>query len=222
VLDVGCGLGEWTNLLAEAGYEAHGLDFSPGLIDAARERAAARGSSATFTVGPAERMPFPDAHFDAVVCNYLLEHARDWRAVIGEIARVVRPGGAAFLSTNCALYPFTDEVRLPLYPYYPSFIKRRVIALALTRYPALVRYSPTPAINWLTPGTLKRAFREAGFGDPRDAFDVVRIDQVRGAKRVLARAVLPVVRRVPPAKTLAYFGYPALKIYAVKDGERNA
>lgn len=216
VLDVGCGLGEWTNLLAAQGYEAHGLDFSPEFVEEARSIAKERGSNAVFTVGSAEAIPYGDGFFDAVVCNYMLEHAADWRAVVREIGRVVKPGGLAFLSTCCVLHPYTDEVTLPLYPYYPGFVKRRVIRLALTKSPHLVHHSPTPAVNWLMPGTLKREFARAGFGEVKDAFDVVQPHQVARKKQAIARIVLPVLRRVPLLKTLAYFGYPALKIYAVK------
>ncbi len=219
VLDVGCSLGAWTNLLDRAGYESHGLDFSPGLVEEARRRSEASGSGAIFTLGPAEAIPYPDGHFDAVICNYMLEHAADWESVVKEIGRVVRPGGVVYLGTVCAIYPFTDEVRLPLYPYYPRFVKRFAIRLALTRFPVLVGYSPTPAVNWLKPGDLKRAFTEAGLVDIHDAFDVVEPDHLKGVKRQMARVLLPVLRRVRFLKSLAYLGYPGLKFYAVRAQE---
>jgi SAM-dependent methyltransferase len=48
-------------------------------------------------MGDVTRLDFPDAHFDVVLCNHVLEHVRDDRAALAEIHRVLRPGGWASL-----------------------------------------------------------------------------------------------------------------------------
>ncbi len=57
--------------------------------------------------GDAARLPFQDASFDAVVCLEVLEHVPEARQVMGEIARVLKPGGRAWLSMPF-LYPVHD------------------------------------------------------------------------------------------------------------------
>jgi ubiquinone/menaquinone biosynthesis C-methylase UbiE len=49
--------------------------------------------SAVWTVGDAERLPFPDASFDVVICSEVLEHLPDVDVALAEITRIVKPGG---------------------------------------------------------------------------------------------------------------------------------
>ncbi|HEU0145710.1 MAG TPA: methyltransferase domain-containing protein [Bradyrhizobium sp.] len=98
VLDVGCGVGHWAQLLASAlPADAHvlGVDRDPLWISKATERAAAKGISDRFQyrVSDAHTLPFPDASFDLVTCQTVLIHVADPAAVIAEMARVTRPGG---------------------------------------------------------------------------------------------------------------------------------
>jgi ubiquinone/menaquinone biosynthesis C-methylase UbiE len=99
VLDVGCGAGSNVLWLARAGYEAHGIDLSPGAIRAARKRAAEVGLSADFQEGDALALDFPAARFDAVTdhgCFHTLPIARR-PEYAGEIARVLRAEGSYLL-----------------------------------------------------------------------------------------------------------------------------
>ena len=72
-----------------------GLDQSTAMLAAARGRLADAGvlQRVTLVQGEAERLPFPDAAFDALSVTYLLRYVDDPPAVLRELARVVRPGG---------------------------------------------------------------------------------------------------------------------------------
>jgi len=93
VLDLGCAFGYGTRGIARH-YDTDGLDASPAYIRRARRAVPA----ARFTLGVAERLPYPDARFDAVVMLDVLEHVADERAAVAEIARVLRPGGLVIVS----------------------------------------------------------------------------------------------------------------------------
>lgn len=93
VLDLGCAFGYGTRLLARH-YRTDGLDASAGYIGRARRAV----PEARFTVGDAARLPYADGAFAGVVLLDVLEHVGDERAVIAEVARVLRPGGTLVLS----------------------------------------------------------------------------------------------------------------------------
>jgi len=98
VLDVGCGVGHWAQLLASAlpaDAQFTGVDRDPLWISKATERAAAQRMSDRFQyrVSDAQRLPFSDASFDLVTCQTVLIHVANPGAVIAEMTRVTRPGG---------------------------------------------------------------------------------------------------------------------------------
>jgi ubiquinone/menaquinone biosynthesis C-methylase UbiE len=97
VADVGCGNGLH---LAELQRREHrgavvGMDLSAGMLDAARLR-----SSALLLAGDAQHLPFADASFDCVLAMHMLYHVPDRDLAIGEMRRVLRPGGVLLALTN--------------------------------------------------------------------------------------------------------------------------
>jgi len=98
VLDVGCGIGHWGQLLANVlprTARVQGVDRDPFWVEKARSRAAACGLSDRFSyqVSVAETLPFADASFDLVTCQTVLIHMPDPGAVVDEMVRVARTGG---------------------------------------------------------------------------------------------------------------------------------
>jgi SAM-dependent methyltransferase len=87
ILDLGCGDGQLTAKLANAGARVEGVDASPSMVAAARERGIA------VTEAPAEALPYDDASFDAVFSNAALHWVRDQDAMMAQVRRVLRGGG---------------------------------------------------------------------------------------------------------------------------------
>lgn len=88
VLDIGCGDGTFTRLLFEHPLEA-GLDLQAGEIGRARMA----GSHRHLLVGSATHLPFADSAFRSVFSNCVLEHIDGLDRALGEITRVLQPGG---------------------------------------------------------------------------------------------------------------------------------
>ena len=96
LLDVGCGPGTLTLGLATrvAPGRVVGVDRDPGVLDRAREHAAAAGDASTvFDVGDVGGLPLPDDCMDVVHAHQVLQHLRDPVAALAELSRVARPGG---------------------------------------------------------------------------------------------------------------------------------
>jgi tellurite methyltransferase len=102
VLDAGCGYGRNLVHLLREGCEIFALDESSEAIDHVRNLSASLGTglpAENFQVGFIERIPFPDASVDVVICNSVLHFARDedhFRKMLAEMWRVLRPGGLFF------------------------------------------------------------------------------------------------------------------------------
>jgi 2-polyprenyl-6-hydroxyphenyl methylase/3-demethylubiquinone-9 3-methyltransferase len=99
LLDVGCGGGLLAEEFVRAGLEVTGIDPASETIETARAHAAASGLSIEYQAGSGERLPFAEESFDHVACCDVLEHVDDVDRVIGEIARVLRPGGLFLYDT---------------------------------------------------------------------------------------------------------------------------
>ena len=99
LLDVGCGGGLLAEEFARLGLEVSGVDPAPETIETARAHASASGLRIRYRIGVGERLPFADESFDHVACCDVLEHVEDVERVIGEAARVLRPGGLYFYDT---------------------------------------------------------------------------------------------------------------------------
>ncbi|MEU8266658.1 methyltransferase domain-containing protein [Sphaerisporangium sp. NPDC049002] len=96
VLDAGCGPGETAVYLAKNfGVHVTGITVSAFEIDKAKERAAATGvgDRAHFEYGDYMDLSYPDGSFDAVLALESLQNAQDLGRVLGELYRVLRPGG---------------------------------------------------------------------------------------------------------------------------------
>jgi len=93
VLDVGCGVGQVVARLAEAGFEAFGVDVSEPNI------ARARRFGERCQLYDGRRLPFPDAYFAGVGALNVLEHVEEPEAFITELVRVVAPDGRVIVSS---------------------------------------------------------------------------------------------------------------------------
>lgn len=101
ILDIGCAAGRASFALAREGHAVVGIDVAERLIAAAQAAAKKQDIDATFQVCDPLQLPFPDHAFDAVLLlkTYCYVPKRQNRiAWLGDIARVVKPGGWLFLS----------------------------------------------------------------------------------------------------------------------------
>lgn len=114
ILDVGCGSGFFTILLAREGHQVTGVDLTPEMVSTAIQLAGEEGVEARFLQMDAENLDFPDETFDAVISRNLtwtLPHAekayREW-------IRVLKKGGTLLnFDANYGLENSADVSRLP-------------------------------------------------------------------------------------------------------------
>ena len=107
VLDVGCGTGYFTRILARDTKNAFftGVDMEDVLIAHARQKACEEGLDITFLEGDALHLDFPDNSFDVVTIHTFLTSVEDPEKAFSEMKRVVKPGGLIASVTCMNFYP---------------------------------------------------------------------------------------------------------------------
>jgi SAM-dependent methyltransferase len=131
VLDVGCGLGMYTERLRRFSQRVYGVDVELGRLREAKSRLP------NLAVAQAEGLPYPDDTFDVVLLHEVIEHVDDDHTVIEEAYRVTKPRGRIVVFAPNRLYPFETHGiywqgryrfgNIPLVNYLPQFLRRRLI-----------------------------------------------------------------------------------------------
>jgi SAM-dependent methyltransferase len=115
VLDLGSGAGTDSLVAAQMiGEEGHvtGIDMTPQMLAKARAAAAEMGiANVEFVEGEAEHLPFPDASFDVVISNGVIDLIPDKDAVFAELFRVLAPGGRLQIADVTIQSPVSEEGR---------------------------------------------------------------------------------------------------------------
>lgn len=173
VLDVACGTGDLTRLLAQSGAaRTVGLDFTQEMLDiacrkreesrAAAPRAGAPGPLAAieYRLGDAVSLPFADAEFDAVTIAFGLRNVADPARAVAEFRRVLRPEG------RLVILEF-DRPRNPLVRWtsdlYTKWIMPRTATLISRDRSGAYRYLPRSVETFLGREQLAALLAQVGF-----------------------------------------------------------
>lgn len=97
ILDVGCGLGYFTDLLSKDGAECYGIDLDEKCIDYCQKY-----MKGQYQVADVTKIPFPDNYFDKILCTEVLEHIDHNEEILKEIRRVLKKDGILVTSVPCS------------------------------------------------------------------------------------------------------------------------
>jgi ubiquinone/menaquinone biosynthesis C-methylase UbiE len=184
VLDLGCGTGRFTPMLADTfGGPVYGVEPSTGMRRVAEETAG--HPAVRYLPGSAEHIPLPDGTCDVVLLFLVLHHVGDRPAAAREIRRVLRPGGRVLVRSTFVdrlpellwhrYFPGARAIEQRLFPSYPETVELftaaglRVAALDRIRVqvaPNLAEYArrlelrAISVFEYLTEDEIQRGFAE--------------------------------------------------------------
>jgi ubiquinone/menaquinone biosynthesis C-methylase UbiE len=106
VLEIGCGPGAGTELIFDLFQAAQvdAFDLDPRMVARARRRLRAKSSRLNLWVADASAIPAASATYDAVFDFGIIHHIPDWRRALGEVARVLKPGGRFYAEEMLAAF----------------------------------------------------------------------------------------------------------------------
>jgi len=121
VIEVGCATGSLSlaaKRQAGSSGKVFGIDILPGMIERSKQKATQANLDVTFQLGSIENIPFPENHFDVVMCSFMIFHMSEKvrNKGIEEIYRVLKPQGKLLVL----------DLALPPYP-----VSRRILKLLL-------------------------------------------------------------------------------------------
>jgi 2-polyprenyl-3-methyl-5-hydroxy-6-metoxy-1,4-benzoquinol methylase len=105
ILDVGCGSGLYTRVLAERGARVVATEFAPTPLALAKRNVGELGRDVEFRLEDAQALSLPAGRFDKVLLTEVIEHVPDPARAVAEAARVLRPGGVLAISTPSRFSP---------------------------------------------------------------------------------------------------------------------
>lgn len=183
VLEMACGNGDMSVVIAKKGIKLHGIDIKIKGINWAIRSAAAQGLSNTthFEVSDAAKTKFPNDYFDSVIIPELIEHIKDPHRIITEALRVVKPGGLILISVPDGPDPNPDHIRCFL---------RETLRIELAQYSNEIIWYQLPFKRWLI-GTFRKKSNAA-------ISTVARREQILNIKDTVVQA---------PVKSLPVFGF---------------
>jgi 2-polyprenyl-6-hydroxyphenyl methylase/3-demethylubiquinone-9 3-methyltransferase len=165
VLDLGCGSGRFLRAIADAGAQPVGVEIADAALERARRNAP---GVELHRAEPDGDLPLPDGSVALVWCSEVLEHVADTARFLGEVRRVLEPGGRALLTTPC-------------------HGRVQAAAIALTRFEA--HFDPLGQhLRFYTRASLARALREHDL-EPVSIRAAGRVPLFRETLVALSRAV---------------------------------
>lgn len=159
ILDVAAGPGNVAiAMIAQGAKHVTALDLSYNML----HEGARRGyPDVTFVNGDAQRLPFPDASFDAVTISFGLRNVPDPELALREFSRVLRPGGRAVVAE------FAKPTWGPFRTLYTEYLMRALpeVAKVVSSDAPAYRYLAESIRAWPDRATLADWMRTAGFED---------------------------------------------------------
>ncbi|MCB1045486.1 MAG: ubiquinone/menaquinone biosynthesis methyltransferase [Acidobacteria bacterium] len=158
VLDLATGTGDiaFEMLRQQPDLQVWATDFSVNMMQLGRKRTGA--DKMHWVSADAHLLPFKNESFDAVSCGFLLRNASDRKQVIGEIYRVLKPGGVfASLDTMPPAGPFKPMIWLACRVAVP------VISSVLTRRKDAYQYLGDSTLGFVSPVQIEHEMQAQGF-----------------------------------------------------------
>ena len=129
-LDIGCGSGAMVRDLLDRGYTITAADISQDMLDATSKTVSdhPRKEGVTYTLQDIEKMNLSSETFDLIICTGVIEYLKTDDNAIKELARVLKPGGVAFISTQnkASLIRIFEEA---LYFVLPTRLKNKIVTV---------------------------------------------------------------------------------------------
>jgi SAM-dependent methyltransferase len=188
MIEIGTGTGFFPILCKLHGLNCEGLEISAQLIEHARSWGRELGAEPDIRLGNIETTDLGESIYDVIVASSVFEHIEFWRPALAKVYRALKPGGALFFeSTNKWSVKSGELPPMLFYGWLPNWARYNLRKVIHGREIMKLGID----FHQFTYMGLKRAFRQVGFSEAHDVFDLtetgtksrVKARLVEGARR---------------------------------------
>lgn len=170
MIEIGTGTGFFPILSKLSGLHCEGLEISPQLIEHARSWGRELGAEPDIRLGNIETTDLGESVYDVIIASSVFEHVEFWRPALAKMYRALKPGGALFFeSTNKWSIKSGEFPPMPCYGWLPNWARYQL--RKWIHGPEIMKLGID--FHQFTYRGLRRAFRQAGFSETHDIFDLV-------------------------------------------------
>jgi len=174
ILEVGTGSGWFPILCKKRGLFCEGLDICPQFVEYAKTFGRRYGIEPNIKLGNIEDADIGTSKYDIIIALSTFEHVEHWQDGIKNIFNALKPGGLfCFYSTN-KFCPFSGEHHLPFYGWLPDQYRYRI--RTLLKGEGIMKLGID--FNQFNYFQLKRFFKEVGFSNIYDQFEIIDSDNL--------------------------------------------
>lgn len=207
ILEIGSGSGSRAVALALKGAKVYGIEPNRVGVIASYYRSKRYDSIKTaFMVGIGENLSFSNNSFDLILTNSVLEHVQNIDKVLSETFRVLKKDGFTYHHTENNLWPRENHYRI----FWPPLCPKRLARV----YVKLRRKNPgfLSNLNYITPFSLKRRLKKAGFSDIRDLNSENVIEKFNHPERINPIFIKKIIKLITMFKLNRSLGKLAAKV----------
>jgi SAM-dependent methyltransferase len=183
MIEIGTGTGSFPILSKLSGLHCEGLEISPQLVEHARRWGREVGAEPDIRLGNIETTDLGESVYDVIIASSVFEHIEFWRPALAKMYRALKPGGALFFeSTNKWSIKSGELPPMPFYGWLPNWARYQL--RKWIHGPEIMKLGID--FHQFSYAGLRRAFRQAGFLEAHDVFDLV---ETSNKSRLKARVI---------------------------------
>lgn len=189
IFEIGCAQGLSLFALKELGYRSvSGLEPSSEAMAASTKLSQKLGLEIQTFTGIGERLPLKTNSVDFIFAQSVMEHVTDDIKVFKECYRVLKKGGGFYFSSTSIACPAQSEIRyFPFFSWYPDRLKKRIMLWCVSKWPSLVGYTDSPALNWYSWRRVRKTAREIGYRKLINRWELAAPDSGTGGVKHLVK-----------------------------------
>lgn len=198
ILEIGTGTGWFQILCKKRGIDCEGLEICPQLVEYAKQFGRRYGIEPNIKLGNIEEEDIGTSTYDVIIALSTFEHVEHWQKGIKKIYNALKPDGLFYFYSTNKFSLWSGEYHIPLYGWLPNYLRYR---FRISRQGEEIMKLGVD-FNQFNHPQLKRFFKQLGFSEIFDQFEVIEPDNLIQPKP-WKKMIIGMIKKLKPLKYVA-------------------